>query len=53
MKPIANSLTLDSLTFFGLLLGIGLLVVGFLAEEWRIAVPAMFVMFPSLLWGMR
>lgn len=45
---------LDLATFLGIVLGIGGLVVGYFSEDLRfLAWPALAVLLPSLIWGMR
>jgi hypothetical protein len=54
MKALVDSLALDVLSFFGMLLGIGLLIVCLFAAELRIlAVPGLALLLPSLIYGMR
>ena len=54
MKAAVGSLTLDVVTFFGMLAGIGLLLVGFFVEDLRVlAIPGLALLFPSLIYGMR
>ena len=54
MSSLAESSVLDTATFLGLMLGLGLLVVSYFFQDLRfLAVPALIVLFPSLIYGMR
>jgi hypothetical protein len=54
MKQMVNSLSLDDLTFLGVLLGTALLVACFCTEGCRfLTVPALVILLPSLLYGVR
>jgi hypothetical protein len=54
MKQLLDRQRLDDAAFLGMLLGGGLLVTCYFFEETRyLAVPALAVLFPSLVWGMR
>lgn len=54
MKQFLNSQWLDDAAFLGVLLGFGLLVTCYFFEGSRVlAVPALAMLFPSLVWGMR
>ena len=54
MKTLINSRFLDVATFFGILSGLTLLVVSYFQPESRVlAIPALMMLFPSLVYGMR
>jgi hypothetical protein len=54
MKPIADSRFLDFATFAGIMLGFSLLVVSYFSDELRyLALPALAVLFPALIYGTR
>lgn len=54
MDASAERLGIDVVTFFGMLGGIALLLVGFFAVEYRfLAVPGLALLFPSLIYGIR
>jgi hypothetical protein len=54
MRTLVSWQALDEISFLGVLLGMGLLLVSFFVGDWRsLAVPALIVLFPSLVYGMR
>lgn len=54
MTTESKQLTLDLATFLGIVLGMGLLIVAYFAPGMRIlAAPALLILLPSLLYGMR
>lgn len=54
-KTITDTRTLlDVGSFFGMVLGVGLLIGTYFVPEWRpIAVPAAVIALAGLVWGMR
>jgi hypothetical protein len=54
MKTLIDSRFLDVATFFGILSGLALLMVSYFQPEARfLAIPALMMLFPSLVYGMR
>jgi hypothetical protein len=54
MKQLVTFQTLDDVAFVALLAGMGLLVGSlFVAQTAALAVPALIVLLPSLIYGMR
>jgi hypothetical protein len=54
MKALVGSQTLDVVSFFGMMTGIALLLVGFFVEDLRVlAIPGLALLFPSMIYGMR
>ena len=54
MKTITDSKVLENATFFGVVGGLAMLVVCYFAADLRfLAVPALAVLVPSFLYGMR
>jgi len=54
IKALADSRVLDAATFFGILSGLTLLLVSYFVPESRfLAVPALVMLVPSLIYGMR
>ena len=54
MSALVESSALDKATFLGMVLGLGLLVVAYFFPDLRfLAAPALLVLFPSLIYGMR
>ena len=54
MKTLSAGRVLDAATFLGILSGLTLLVVSYFNPESRVlAIPALMMLFPSLVYGMR
>jgi hypothetical protein len=53
IKALTNESWLESVAFVGLVGGIVLLVASFVSGETRLALPALAMLFPSLIWGLR
>jgi hypothetical protein len=54
MSLFRDSIAMDAARFFGLLVGISALIVSLFVANWTVlAIPALILVVPSLLYGMR